>query len=108
MINLFLEELKIITKFRKVKDNKNKSEDELTKILSKPKLKIEEIRKKFNESRDRFSKSKIWEIRRNLYEIENKNNLSTPEIKEIEKIFLNWKRILLNQESIMMISNTKE
>ena len=59
MINLFLEELKIITKFRKVKDNKNKSEDELTKILSKPKLKIEEIRKKFNESRDRFSKSKI-------------------------------------------------
>ena len=59
MINLFLEELKIITKFRKVKDNKNKSKDELTKILSKPKLKIEEIRKKFNESRDRFSKSKI-------------------------------------------------
>ena len=35
--------------------------------------------KQFNESSDRFSKSKIKEIRRNLYEIENKNNTSIPE-----------------------------
>ena len=37
MINLSLEELKIITKIRKVKDYKSKSKDELLKIVSKPK-----------------------------------------------------------------------
>ena len=53
MINLLLEELKAIAKFRKVKDYKSKSEVELIKIFSetKPeinffKLKIEEIRNK--------------------------------------------------------------
>ena len=34
-----------------------------------------------------FSKSKIREIRINVYEIENKNDLSTPEIKQIGKTF---------------------
>ena len=84
MINLLLNYLEIIGKNRGIKDYKNK-------ILSEPepKTSIEKIRKKFNESRDRFFKSKIKEIRRNLYEIENNNNLSTPEIKEIEKFFLN-------------------
>ena len=43
------------------------------------------IRKKFNESRYKFSKSKIKSIRRNLYETENKKNLPTANIKEIEK-----------------------
>ena len=52
------------------------------------------IRKKFAESRDRFSQSKIKEIRRNLYEIKNKNNLSTPEIKEIEKNLLELEKNL--------------
>ena len=51
-------------------------------ILSKPvkkyekpnfsKARIGNIEKKFNESRYRFSKSKIKEIRKNLYEIKNK------------------------------------
>ena len=91
MINLLLNYLKIIGKNRGIKDYKNKSKDKLTKILSEPepKTSIEKIRKKINESRDRFFKSKIKEIRRNLYEIETNNNLSTPEIKEIEKFFLN-------------------
>ena len=52
MINLPLEELKAVAKFRKVKDYKSKSEDELIKILSQPKLKI------------KFSKQKIEEIRK--------------------------------------------
>ena len=61
MINLLLNYLKIIGKNRGIKDYKNKSKDELTKILSEPepKTSIEKIRKKFNESRDRFFKSKI-------------------------------------------------
>ena len=48
-------------------------------------MSIERIRKTFNESRYRFSKSKTKEITRNLYETENRNNLCTSEIKEIEK-----------------------
>ena len=64
-------------KIRGIKDYKSKSEDELVKILSEPKpkinfskLKIEEIRKKVHELMDRFSKPKIKEIRKNIYEIE--------------------------------------
>ena len=41
-----------------------------------------------NESRYKFSKSKIKEIRRSLYEIENEKNLFAPKIKEIEKNLL--------------------
>ena len=85
MKNLSLEKSKAIAKLRNVKDYKYKSQDQLIKILSEPEPKISKIRKKFNESGGRFSKSKIKEIRRNLYEIENKNNLSTPEIKDLKK-----------------------
>ena len=52
--------------------------------------KINQIKKDFNELRDRFFKPKMKKTRRNLYEVENKNNLSTQKVKEIEKkIFLN-------------------
>ena len=106
MLNLSSNKLKLIAKNRGIKDYKNKSKDELTKILSKPepKITIEKIIKKFNESRDRFSKSKIKLIRRNLYEKNPKNNLSTPEIKEIEKKSFYTKKGIM----IMMILNTKE
>ena len=92
MINLSLEELKVIAKLRKVINCKSKSKDELIKTLSKPepkislsKKRIKEIGEKFNKSRDKFSKSKIQEIRRNLYEIKNKNNLSASKIKGRKK-----------------------
>ena len=75
-----------------MKHYKNKSKDEIIKILSKPKpkinfpeVKIEEIRERINELRYTFSKPKIKEIRKSLYEIENEKNLFTPKIKEIEK-----------------------
>ena len=75
------------------------SEDELLRALtpSKPvkkgkklktnfcKAKTEKIRKEFNESRYKFSKLKIKEIRKNLYEIENEKNPSKSKIKEIER-----------------------
>ena len=44
---------------------------------------LKKIRKEFNESRYKFSKSKI---RKSLYEIENKKNLSKSKILKIEKI----------------------
>ena len=92
MISLALDELKLVPKNRGIKDYKNKSEDDLIKMLSEPKTKtslskkkIRDIRKDFNKLRDRFLKPKIKEIRRNLYEIENKKNLSKSKIKEIEQ-----------------------
>ena len=92
MINLSLNELKLIAKSRNIKDYKSKSENDLIKILSeqKPKIslskrKIKEIKKHFSKSRHRFSKSKISKFRRSLYNEENQKNLPAPEIKETEK-----------------------
>ena len=59
------------------------SESESAKSLDNAKTK--KIREDFNELRDRFWKPKIKEIRKNLYEIENKKNLSASKLKEIEK-----------------------
>ena len=42
-----------------------------------PKQRIKEIKKDFNQLKDRFSKSKIKEIRRNIYDIKNKNKIFT-------------------------------
>ena len=91
IINLSLHELGLIAISRGIKDYKNKFKDGLMKMLSKPepKLKIEKIRKKINESSDRFSKSKIKEIRKKFYEIENKNNRFTLKINRLKKIFSN-------------------
>ena len=78
MINLSLNELKLIAKSRNIKDYKNKSENDLIKILSEPKpkinlskKKIKEIKKGFRELRYGFSKSKINKFRRSLYNIKN-------------------------------------
>ena len=49
------------------------------------KARIEKIGKEFNESRYKFSKLKIKEIRKNLYVIENKKNSSESKINEIER-----------------------
>ena len=109
MINQSLNELKLIAKSTGIKDYKNKSKDELTKILSEPepKTNIEKIRKKINESRDRFFKPKIKEIRKNLYEIENKNNLSAQEIKEIEKNLFELKKNLSKLEKCYDYDDTE-
>ena len=95
MINLSLNELKLIAKSRNIKDYKNKFENDLIKILSKPKPKInlskkkkKEIKKDFIELRYRFSKSKTSEFRRSLYNIKNQKNISASEIKKTEKSLL--------------------
>ena len=51
---------------------------EISVESEKNKLKLKNLK-------DRFLKPKIKEIRRNLYEIENKKNLSKLKVKEIEK-----------------------
>ena len=56
MINLSLNELKLIAKSRNLKDYKNKSENDLIKILSEPKPKINLSKKKVKEIKRYFSK----------------------------------------------------
>ena len=58
--------------------------NELESVESEKNLdnaRIKQIREEFNKLRD--NKLKIKEIRRNLYEIENKKTLSTKKLKEI-------------------------
>ena len=62
---------------------------------------IERIKKDFNKLRDRFFKSKIKEIRKDLYRMENKNNLSTTEIKEIEKNLLKLEKNLSELKKVL-------
>ena len=92
MLNLTLNELKLVAKSRGIKDYENKSDDGLIKIRSETKTKtslskkkIKDITKDFNKSRYKCSKSKIKEIRKNFYNIKNPKNLSEGKIKEIEK-----------------------
>ena len=63
MINLSLNEIKLIAKSRSIKEDGEESEEDLTEILSeqKPKInlskkKIKEIKKDFSELIRRFSK----------------------------------------------------
>ena len=70
MINLSLNELKLVAKSRNIKDYKSKSESDLIKMLSEPKpkvnlskKKIKEIKKESNALRFGFSKSKVNEFR---------------------------------------------
>ena len=81
MTSLSLDELKLVANNRGIKDYKNKSEDDLIKILSEPKTKISlskkkkvDIGKDVNKSRHIFSKSKIKQIRKSLYDIKNKRD----------------------------------
>ena len=55
MINLSLNELKLIAKSRSVQDYRNKSEEDLIKILSEPKPKISLSKKKIKEIKTSFS-----------------------------------------------------
>ena len=67
--------LKTIKAFLKLLSALNESE--LAESENKfDNARIKEIRKDFNKLKDKFSKPKRKEIRRNLYEIENKNNIS--------------------------------
>ena len=86
--SLSLDDLKPIAKSRGIKGYKNMSKKWLLNSLIKPKIdneRLKNIREDLNKLRHKFSKSKIKEIRKNLYEIESNKNLSTQKIKEIEK-----------------------
>ena len=78
MINLSLDEPRLIAQDRNVRDYENNSEKDLIKALSEPKPKIrinkkklEEIRKDFNELIQKFSKQEIDKHRKAFYDIKN-------------------------------------
>ena len=66
------------------------------KINLKIKIRKKDIKDKFNESRYKFSKSKINKIRRSLYDIKNPKNLFGSKIKEIEKNLLELEKNFFN------------
>ena len=82
MVNLLLNELKTIAKIKDVKGYKSISEERLLIVLTESEsvkeseknfddARIEKIKKDLNKLRDRLSKPKIKEIRKDLYRIEN-------------------------------------
>ena len=95
MPKLSLNELKQLAKMRRIKGYKSMSKERLLSALDESESaeresnfnngRIKKIRESFNKLRDGFFKPKIKEIRRNLYEIENKSNISRSKIKKIEQ-----------------------
>ena len=92
IIKLSLNELKLIARDRNIQDYKNKSEDDLIKILTEPKPKIsitkkklKEIENDFRELRHKFSKEEIDKFRKSLYNIKNYRNLYESEIRKAGK-----------------------
>ena len=76
-----------ILKINKAHKKSEKNFDDTKRKITSSKSRIERIRKGFNESRYKFSKAKINEIRRSAYQIENEKNLFVPKIKEMKKMF---------------------
>ena len=76
MLNLSLDELKQIVKMRRIKNYKNLSKEKLLSALDESEsagsgnnfdnARIKKIREDFNKLRDKFSKPKRKQIRRNL------------------------------------------
>ena len=98
ILNLSLNKLKTIAKSRGIKGYKSMSEERLLSILNESKSakesekNFDDARIDFNKLRDRLTNTKIKEIRKDLYRIENKKNLFTEKIKKIEKNFSKLKK----------------
>ena len=98
MLNLSLNELKLVAKSRGIKGYKSMSKERLLRDLSESELvesennfdneRLKKITKDFNELRDRSSKPQIKDIRKSLYDIKYPKNLSTQKIKGIEENLL--------------------
>ena len=81
MLELSLNELKLVAKSRGIKGYKSMSKERLLSALSKSELvesknsfddkRLKKVRKDLNELSDRFSKPQIKEIRKNLHDIKN-------------------------------------
>ena len=94
MLNLSLDELKLVAKSKDIKGYKSISKERLLSALCESESVesknsfddkgLKKIREDFNELRDRISKPQINKIRKNLYSTKNPKYLSKQKIKEIE------------------------
>ena len=92
VLNLSLNELKLIAEHRNISDYENKFAEDLIKPLrgSRPRLgikknKLNEIREDFYNLRHTFSKKDADKYRKRFYNIKNYRHLSEVEIEEIRK-----------------------
>ena len=116
MPNLSLNELKQITKIRRIINYKNMSKESLLSALDESKSagsgnnfdngRMKKIKKDFNKLRYGFSKS----MRNNLHDIKNPKNLSKSKIKEIEQNLIESEDSIFKLISVMtmMTANNKE
>ena len=97
MVNLLFRELKTIANIRDIKGYKSVPEERLLSVLNESEsvkeseknfddARIEKIKKDFNKLRDRLSKSKIKEIRKDLYRIRNKKIFPHKKLKRLKKV----------------------
>ena len=113
MLNLSLNELRLIAEHRNISDYENKSAKDLIKALRRSKLKLgikkkelKEIKEDLYNLRHDFSKRDADKYRKLFYDIKNFRHLSEQEIKEIRKTFnklektLNFKKPRNNVNSI--------
>ena len=96
MVNLSLDELKLVTESRNIRDYQNKSKKDLIKVLSKPKPKINTDKKNLEklEKVISFLKKEIDEYRKSFHDIKNYIYLSASEIKKARKNLNKLKRKL--------------
>ena len=92
-LSLSLFELKLIAKNRGIKGYESMPQSKLLSALKASeneknfdRTRIEEIREELKKLVHKFSKSEITEIKRKLYEIENKKDLSASRKKEIKEL----------------------
>ena len=109
MLNLSLNELKLVAKSKGIKGYKTMSKEILLSALSELELvekennfddkRLKKIRKDFNEFSAKFSKPQIKEIIKNLYEIKKtQKNLSAQKIKEMEENLFELEKSLSNSK----------
>ena len=106
MLNLSLNQLKLVAKLRCIEGYKSMSKEKLLSALSESEsagsgndfdnARMKKISEDFNKLKDRFLKPKIKEIRRKLYDIEKKG-LSKSKIKEIELNLIELEESLLEE-----------
>ena len=105
-LNLSLNELRLIAKYRNISDYENKSAKDLIKALtmSRPRLgikknKLKEIKEDFYNLRQ-FSKKDADKYIKLFYDIKNYRHLSEVEIEEIRK---NFNKLEKNLKSLVII-----
>ena len=106
MLNLLLNQLKLVAKLRCIEGYKSMSKEKLLSALSESEsagsgndfdnARMKKISEDFNKLKDRFLKPKMKEIRRKLYDIEKKG-LSKSKIKEIEQNLIELEESLLEE-----------